>query len=426
MPAEAPEAGRPDLRIATLVLATVLIAFPMGAAVEGAPTFRVSDTGADGPELNIGVASNGYIFVGGWGRLARSTDGGVTWTNPTIPGSVISADRVLIVDKDTDRVFVDDTTLGCTILQWSDNYGATWSTNAGACGGGVTDHQKIAVSKARTPTPLDGLLYPNLVWVCANGLSHTDCGVSRDGGLTFAPARPHGIGCAHHGAPHADAEGRLYIATAKCGLEVRRSVDDGLSWTETRLDPLRFPSEKDTPDVATTSDGTVYLFYVAQGWKPAFARSTNGGLTWQGPYAVPVPGLTSAVFPTIVAGDAGRIAISFYGTTDAAPGWDLNPGNAPASVRWHGYVAIVTDANAAAPTLAPVRVTDHPLQYGCLSKLGGCLNNIADYMDVDVGPDGRVHAVYVDGCPATCASAAQSTADDAVVAVQTGGPRLRS
>lgn len=413
------------MRSGTIVLVLMLLALPLGTALDTALTFRVANTGATGPELNLGVTSTGDIWVGGWGALALSTDDGLTWTDPSITGSVLSADRVLIVDKATDRVYVDDTTLGCTILSWTDDRGASWLTNPGACGGGATDHQKIAVSKPRVATPLDGVLYPNLVWVCANGLSHTDCGVSRDGGLTFAPARPHGVGCAFHGAPVADDEGRVYVPTSQCGLKVRKTIDDGLTWSESTLDPVRFPAESDAPDLAVTSDGVVYLFYIADGWKPAFARSTNGGVSWQGPFAVNVPGLTSALFPTIVAGDAGRIGLAFYGTTDAASGWDLNPGNAPANVRWHGYVAIVTDAASAAPTIAPVRATDHPLQYGCLSKLGGCLNNIADYEDIDVGPDGRVYAVFTDGCPATCDSAGESTEDDAVVAVQVSGPTLR-
>ncbi|HUR68999.1 MAG TPA: hypothetical protein VM370_07105, partial [Candidatus Thermoplasmatota archaeon] len=129
-------------------------------------------------------------------------------------------------------------------------------------------------------------------------------------------------------------------------------------------------------------------------------------------------------FPVVVAGANGRIAISFYGSTTDALGWDHNPGTAPATTRWEGYVAVVTDAASAAPTLAPVKVTaGDPLQIGCISKLGGCLNNIADYMDVDVGPDGRVYAVYTDGCVG-CATSATSTLQKGIVAIQMGGPTL--
>lgn len=410
-----------------LVTLALLLAAPLaspafaGAGALNLPTFRLSDAGVTGPELNLGVSPNGKIFVGGWDKIARSSDDGLTWVgiNPRPVG--FAADRVLIVDKDTGRVMFDDTYLGCTILTWSDDDGATWTNNPSACGSGATDHQKIAVGK-RVSLPDPGL-YPNLIYVCANGLSHTDCGVSNDGGLTFTNMAPHGAGCAFQGVPMAGQDGALYEPTSQCGLKVRKTVNNGLSWGDITVPAT---ASRDVPDLAITPDNTVYVFYTDQNWKPAFMRGTNGGTAWTGPYAVPVPGLTSAVFPSIVAGANGKIALSFYGTTDNPLGWDKNPGNAPATVKWHGYVAVVTDANLAAPTVAPVQVTPpgDPLQIGALSKLGSSLNNIADYMDVDVGPDGRVYAVYTDGCLAPCATNAQSTADRAIVAVQTGGPTL--
>jgi hypothetical protein len=414
-------------KVALLVLAALLaapLAAPAfaGAGAASLPTFRLADAGVTGPELNLGVSPNGKIFVGGWDRIARSSDDGVTWTHVDPRPVGFAADRVLIVDKDTGRVLIDDTYLGCTILAWSDDDGATWTNNPSACGSGATDHQKIAVGK-RITLPDTGL-YANLIYVCANGLSHTDCGVSNDGGLTFQNMAPHGAGCAFQGTPVADVNGVLYEPTSQCGLKVRKTLNNGLTWGE--ISVPAFSVSRDTPDLAVTSDSTVYVFYTDATWKPVFMRGTNGGTAWTGPHAVPVPGLTSAVFPSVVAGANGKIALSFYGTTDNPPAWDKNPGNAPASVKWHGYVAVVTDANALAPTVTPVQVTPaaDPLQIGPLSKLGSSLNNIADYMDVDVGPDGRVYAVFTDGCLAGCTTSAQSTADRAVVAVQTGGSTL--
>lgn len=431
---------------ATLLVAPVFLMALAGPVLFGAPVppagtdvssllngpaapvlaFSLHDSGADGSELNLGVTSNGMIFVGGWSVIRRSADDGATWQSLTM-NHAFAADRVLIVDHDTDRVLVDDTYLGCTFLVWSDDLGVTWSQNPAACGAGVTDHQKIAVGKRNAlADPTGGMLYENLVWVCANGLSHTDCGVSVDGGLTFLSAAPHGIGCAFQGVPVADVNGVLYEPTTQCGAQIRLTPDNGKTWTTRAISGV--PASRDTPDMAVTPDGTLYFFYTTNQWKPAFVRSTDSGLTWEGPFPVPVPGLTSALFPSVVAGDDGRIALAFYGSTDTATGWNLNPGDAPANVRWHGYVAVVTDAAAVQPTVSPVQVTPvgDPLQIGCLSKLGGCLGNIADYMDVDVGPDGRVYAVFMDGCLPGCVNASQSTQDDGIVAVQTDGPRLRA
>lgn len=395
------------------------------ATTAAAPTFRLVDSGATGSELNIGLTPGGGIFVGGWNTVYRSMDDGLTWKALSGVGFGLAADRVLVTDHDTGRILVSDTYLGCTLLYWSDTNGDTWTRNPVACTGSATDHQKVGVGKrvGAYADPTGGLLYKNLIYVCANGLSHTGCGVSPDGGLTFVPAAPHGVGCAFHGVPITDAEGALYLPTNQCGAKVRKTPDAGASWREF---PVTADSSSDAGDLAVTPDGTLYFFFTDKSWKPVLYRSTTGGATWTGPYTVPVQGLTSALFPVIVAGDDGRIALSFYATTDNPPGWNKVPGTAPNSVRWHGYVAILTDADATSPTIAPVRVTPEgdPLQYGPISKLGGNLNNIADYADVDVGPDGRVYAVYVDGCPPGCTGVASSKSDRGLVAVQTTGPTL--
>lgn len=411
--------------VAAVASAGALAALALNAPPSSAttPTFTLRDSTVNGSELNVGVAPNGSIFVGGWDKIGRSTDDGATWSQlQPISAVGFAADRVLVVDHDTGRVAVDDTYLGCTILSWSDNNGSSWSTNPAACGGGVTDHQKIGFGK-RVGSYADptGLLYRNLMYVCANGLSHTNCGVSVDGGTTFLTTTPHGIGCAFQGAPVTDTNGTLYEPTSQCGLHVRSTADAGIHWAD---HTVPFGSVSDAPDLAVTPDGTLYLAYMDASWHPALARSTDGGTTWTGPYAIPVTGLTSGLFPVIVAGANGRVAVAFYGTTDDATGWNHNPGNAPSSIRWNGYIAVITDAAATTPTIAPQQVTSDPLQYGCLSKLGSCLNNIADYADIDVGPDGRVYAVFVDGCLPGCTSAAQSTSDRGIVAVQTGGDDL--
>jgi hypothetical protein len=407
-----------------------------GPAAGPEPTFRTVDTGVSGLELNIGVTSQGAIFVGGWDRIGRSTDGGATWSKLSLGLDDGPADRVLIVDKTTDRVMVDDTTLGCTTLFTSDDLGASFLPNPSACGkGGIWDHQKIAVG-ARTTLPALPSAYPNVVYVCANSNAETVCGVSDDGGVTFAPAAPHGVGtaCALQGVPIADAAGVLYEPSAlpACPPEIRATADNGLSWSAHRV--LGVEAVSDAPDLAVTPDGSLYYFAVDEHWQPFFVRSPDGGVTWGQPVPVAVPGLRSALFPVVVAGADGRIAVAFYGTTDTATGWNLNPGDAPASIRWHGYVGVITGADRPAPAAAAQRVTADPLQYGCLSKLGtNCITaptttaeqfNIADYMDIDAGPDGRAYAVFMDGCPAGCSSADQSNFNAAVVAVQTGGPDL--
>ncbi|MHB8604824.1 MAG: sialidase family protein [Thermoplasmatota archaeon] len=417
------------LRLASVLVALsllVLAAPPSGRAQASPPTFALSDAGVSGVELNIGVVGANHVFVGGWDFMGVSDDGAATWHKVAVnhvPGLGYAADRTLITDHDTGRVFVDDTTLACTLISWTDDEGATWSHNPFFCGGGVTDHEKIAVGKRVTFTDPTGLLYPNLVYVCANGLGATNCGASLDGGNGVVPLAPHGTGCAFQGAPITDTKGEIWEPSTACSLQVRTSADNGLTWA---LHATGLPSSSDTPDIAVTPDGTAYLAYSDANWHPAIARSTNGGSTWTS-IPIPVAGLTSSVFPVIVAGADGRVAVAFYGTTDDAAGWNHNPGDAPDAIRWNGYEAIITDGEAASPTIAPVQLTTNadPLQYGCLSKLGSCLDNIADYADIDVSSDGHPYAVFMDGCPPGCTSHAQSTTNEAIVSVETSGPLLR-
>ena len=383
------------------------------------------------------MTSQGAVFVGGWDRIGRSTDDGRTWSRLSLGLDEAPADRVLIVDKTTDRVFIDDTTLGCTTLYISDDLGASFLPNPAACGeGGGYDHQKVAVGARTRVTATPGTEYPNVVYVCGNAIANTACGVSGDGGLTFQPVPPHGDrACSFQGVPVADRKGVLYEpadAINGCTPRIRVTADNGFTWTD-RLVPTA-PVGPDTPDLAITPDGTLYLFYVDTKWKPAFVRSGDGGLTWSDPVPIAVPGLESSLFPVVTSGEDGRIAVAFYGTTDDQAGWNRNPGDAPDSIRWHGYVGVVTGADAPGVPATAQRVTEDPLQYGCLSKLGPtCINgvttspeefNIADYMDIDAGPDGRAYAVFMDGCPPGCNSASQSNTNAALVAVQTGGPDL--
>jgi len=231
------------------------------------------------------------------------------------------------------------------------------------------------------------------------------------------------ITCAFQGVPVADMSGTLFQPKTQCGARVERSEDNGLTWGSSTIPTGAVGASADAPDLAITPDGTLYFFFTGEDWRPYLSRSTDHGLTWSEPMAV-MPGVRSAVFPVVAAGADGKIGLAFYGTTDDATGWSGNPGDAPEIVRWNLYAATVTDAAALVPTFAPVAITSQPVQIGCLSKLGGCLGNIADYIDAEVAPNGRLAIAYVDGCPATCTTAAESTADDGYVAIQTGGDSL--
>jgi len=413
----------------TMVVALAAAVVPTGPSNgEPAPAFGLFPTGAHGSEVNLGFTSQGVMFFGGWDHIARSADDGRSWV--ALPkASPVAADRVLVVDRTTGRVFVDDTTLVCTVLSWSDDLGRTWTVNPAACGGGVTDHAKVAVGRRTALADPTGKLYPNVVYVCANSLTHTPCTTSVDGGVSFGPAVPAGAvepgtgrvtpTCAFQGVPVAAPDGTLYQPRGQCGAFVDRTRDNGLTWERSVVADGDGASSGDTPDLAVAPDGTVWFFWTGADWQPRLVRSTDGGRTWSAPISLSGAGLRSTVFPVVAAGPDGRIGIAFYGTPDAPSGWNGNPGDAPEGVHWFLYAAVFDGHGPPAGPLVPARVTPDPVQIGCLSKLGGCSKfNIADYIDADMSPDGRFHIAYVDGCPPGCTTAAQSTADEGWVAVE--------
>jgi hypothetical protein len=421
------------LHVALPLLVLALVAGPVAlGGGTGTPTFRLSTPPASGPELNVGVAPDGHLFVGGWSdggpSIVKSADGGVTWTSIPPTQDDVSADRVLVVDHDTGRVLVADTVLaGCSVLSWTDDEGASWLRNV-ACGGMVTDHEKVAFGHRTTLADPTGALYPNVMYVCANGLVADECAISPDGGVTFTPGTLHGTNCAFQGAPVADAAGTLYEGSYACGANLRYSTDNGLTWTSVSVPVTTSGDTASVPSLAVTPDGTLYYLYQTPAFHVAYVTTKDHGLHWSASHDVTPAGVTSTAFGLAVGGQAnGSIGVAFYGTTSTALGWAGEPGAAPASVAWQGYAGVVTGADTATPTplLAQVTPTSDPLHYGCVGKDAGCGGTpIADYMGLDVGPDGKLAAVFVDACPAGCTSHAQSTHDDALVAVQTGGTDL--
>jgi hypothetical protein len=414
-------------------LAALIIAVPVlvnGQAGAGI-AFRTSDTGADGPEVNIGITSRGVLFFGGWDHIARSIDDGRTW-QPTAELSPFRAagDRVLIVDRDTDRVFVDDTelVLDCTWLKWSDDLGETWELNLRACGGGLTDHQKIAVGKRTILQDVTNSGYPNVVYVCANGLAYSHCSASPDGGRTFLPSVPtngDSRPCAFQGVPVTGPDGTLYqpkLGEPLClltrGPRVEISHDNGLTWTSVLVSP---DVAYDYTDLAITPDGTVYCLWIKvdDSYRPYLSRSRNGGLTWDEPMPL-APSLRAVWHPAIAAGADGKVGFAFYGTTDEDPTWLTGPPGAPDAPRWYLYAGTITGADTGSPTISLARATQDPIQIG----RGGATGNIADYIDAEVGPNGRLYVAYVDGCPPGCDDVSESTQNDGFVAIQTRGPRL--
>jgi hypothetical protein len=145
------------------------------------------------------------------------------------------------------------------------------------------------------------------------------------------------------------------------------------------------------------------------------------GGTWSTPVDVGAAvGIRNTQFPAAVAGDGGRAAVAFLGTTTA--GDDQAAGFAGV---WHLYVAQTLDAGA---TWSLVDATpSDPVQRGCI-WLGGGSNtcrNLLDFIDATIDSTGQLLVGYADGCTSTCVSGGANTHSAlATVARQTSGDDL--
>lgn len=367
----------------------------------------------DGAEPTLGVTSNGNIFLVAMANVLRSTDGGETWEVVSTPASSpTTLDPYLYVDPDTDRVYSDQLYLGCSYLSWSDDYGATWLTNPAACGIPVNDHQKMvsAVNRGLVPTTP---LYSKVLLYAYNAIAAgSRVSISYDGGFTW-PVNAESVSAAEatcngglHGNIVASADGMLYIPKRHCdGFILAKSADSGITWTTTPVGADAGGSEcRKNADLAVDRTGGLYGAWPGKDNRLYLSTSTDEGSTWRERSVVASPPeVNMTTMPAVVAGDAGRIAMVYYGTADGARG----PDEVADTAVWHVYVTYSLDALAETPTFVTYRATDDPVQIGAISTNSDCSapdgsRNLLDFLDAQLAPDGRLVIAYTDGCIDEC------------------------
>jgi len=142
--------------------------------------------------------------------------------------------------------------------------------------------------------------------------------------------------------------------------------------------------------------------------------SRNGGRSWSTPVKVGRAPSTS-VFPWVTAGDAGRIAVSYYGTS----GRGNSPQTVPPSAVWSVYSSFSTDYGR---TFGEYRTTP-TMQKGPICTSGtGCASgsrNLLDFFETAADPQGCLVTAYAD-------NSANGGAAIVSYVRQTSGPGLRS
>jgi len=165
------------------------------------------------------------------------------------------------------------------------------------------------------------------------------------------------------------------------------------------------------PWVNVDSHGNAYMVWVNGGnlflsvspIDDARNNPTLGGRPgsyWTQQAGINPPGVTNTIFPEVTAGDTGRIAIAFDGTTECPAGL---PDTCPATTHWNTYVDIIPDAMALARgttmTVSSGLVSHRVVHRGNICTGGTTCTadrSLLDMIDLGFDSDGRVGVVFTD------------------------------
>lgn len=412
------------------------------------PTIALDKMGnAFFPAGYFGEPVNG---VGAKTVLLRSSDGNKTWQNIE-PATEFNQDPprdldpLVHADPDFGRVFDIGLVLAGSYLSYSDDGGETWRSSA-VTDPGVNDHQSVVTAVAPDTnallTPSDPS-FPKLVYYCVNEISRTGCARSRDGGRAWTPTG----GSAYFGPPtspeevaaggafcsaltghiQSDLKGRIMLPAGHCRQPfVSVSEDGGTTWRRTVVNKHIRAADTHTEMIADQAGNYYYVWLDPVHYLPWMATSTDAGKTWSDPVNIAPPGVHAANFPTITAGEPGRVAVTFTGTTDPDEESKVRP--------WNAYVMVSTDALAAEPLFLSniANQAGDPIFRGrCRGRCGG----VFDFADIQLSPvDGLFWATSSDSCTAEDECNAAYEGDlpqsktpgvaNGIAIRQSGGPKL--
>jgi PKD repeat protein len=350
----------------------------------------------------------------------------------------------------TGRTFHGQLTAGDSNMSFTDDDGGTHTQTQG---GGVPqgpDHETVGggpYNPNSVPPPPPATVYPNAIYYCTQNVApEAECSRSDDGGVTFGPGipiyNPQQCVGSIHGHVKVARDGTVYVPNYSCTLPgsnqgVAVSTDNGITWTERNVpgsgspksglvDPSVGIGLNDVAKPAGQVPNTIYFGYNDSDGTAKIAVSHDRGITWSTPQDVGAPFcIVNSTFPVVVAGDDNRAAFGFLGTTTL--GNSSTDPNFPGV--WHLYIATTYDGGNSWATIDAT--PDDPVQVGPVCNGGTFCStprNLLDFNGFDIDSQGRGLLSFADGC-VNCTNSstpADSSADQATVARQSGGPRLFS
>lgn len=373
-----------------------------------------------------------------------------SWYRSQAPTSqFVDSDPIGFVDRVTGRVFCGQLTLlspTCKI-SFTDTDGkdplgdptaAGWTATVGTLGSGV-DHETIGGGPYHSPLPPTlPVGYPHAVYYMSQDLGPAFVLRSDNGGASF-PVGPIAMWTTECGGLHGHAKvtpntaatrangrvGTVFLPNNACGNNgaVVVSEDNGLTWNIRPVGQTASNPNFQDPAVSIDDGGRVYFSmssYVAAG--PAsgaggsqlvIATSDDNGVTWQQVFDVGgAYGLKNVMYPAAVAGDAGRAAVAFFGSTTGG-----DPTVPSFTGIWHLYIAHTFDGGAHWTTSDAT--PNEPIQRGPIWAHGAAdiARNMLDFFDMTVDKQGRIEVGYAAGCvDADCVQAANTASGNAYTA----------
>ena len=373
-------------------------------------------------------------------RVSFDKGGAATWTDVSpVLTSQKTLDPILFTDRDTGRTFVSQLAGQCSLSEFSDDDGATWTPGEGCGPPSGVDHQ--SVGGGPFAAPLTGTVYDHAVYYCSQAVETAFCAMSADGGVSFGPGVPiyTDAQCSGlHGHVRVAPNGTAIVPNQNCNPSPSPtavnstksnqaaivSTSDGATWSVNVI-PGSVASVRSDPSAAADSAGAWYFGFeqavndaggTQVAGKAMVSTSRDDGTTWSPSVDVGAPlGVHNVTFPEVIAGDPGRAAYAFLGSPTAG-----NPEMQTFKGLWYLYVALTYDGGATwtVENLTP----GDPVERGCiyLAGTGDCPNpdkrNLYDFMDITAGKDGRVLIGYADGCTGTCDSKQTAPCADAACA----------
>ena len=203
------------------------------------------------------------------------------------------------------------------------------------------DNQSIAAgpypNNTKPSTARPGADYPHAMYYCSHEDVNAFCSRSDDGGHTFNPSRPIfplPDGCGNHGHVKVGADGTVYVP-----MNNSCEGHEGVSLRSSRRDMALHPGARHVErplgfvDRHRQRRQDHLLRLRRAGRRPSDdhqgnarqerSRQPDHPLAGAGDRRRRAAGLTNIVFPTVVAGDPGRAAFIFHGTTTEGDSGDM-------------------------------------------------------------------------------------------------------